>query len=148
MKKAKIIAGIVWAILCLLLIVALFPGLDSFSRSVSELSFMQIHPRYSGGEVAFRVVMENCTLEVRQPVFRGLVGNRKTGFVQIDRRGDIPELINDSIDYNQDGIMDFNVVIDTKSAETSINKFSDKVGNPVISTPVSYGWSVRVGLIR
>lgn len=148
MKKIKIIAGITWAILGLILIIILFPGLNGFASTVSGLPFMKLNPRYTGGEIAYRLTSENCTLDVRKPVFNGFLKEKKSGFVQIDWRGNLPDVIKDSIDYDKDGHMDFLVAIDKKTAKTEINPLNKKVQDLIISTKTSYGWAVRVGLKR
>ena len=109
MKKVKIFAGIIWAFAGLIVIIVMFPGLNSLSGSVSRLPFMKIHPRYTGGEVAYQMVEQSCTLNIRKPVFNGFFSDRKSGFVQLDWRGTLPEVINDTIDYDKDGITDFSV---------------------------------------
>ena len=136
MKKVKIIAGISWAFICLIVIIVLFPGLNSFSVSVSKLPFMKLNPRYTGGEIASQVVVELCTLDIRKPVFNGFLKEKNSGFVQLDWHGTIPETIKDSIDY------------DHENSRTVMNPINSKVKNVVISTPTSYGWAVRVGLIK
>jgi len=146
MKKVKIIAGIIWAFLGLVLIIILFPGLNSYSVSVSKLPFMKINPLYTGGEITKQIVTDRCTLDIRKPVFNGFLKERKTGFVQMDWRGTIPEIISDSIDYDQDGIKDFNIKVDRKNSKTILNPINSKVKKVVISTQTSYGWAVRVGL--
>ena len=146
MKKIKIIAGISWAFLGLFLIIILFPGLNSYSVSVSKLPFMKINARYTGGEVAKQIVADRCTLDIRKPVFNGFIKEWKNGFVQMDWRGNIPELINDSIDYDQDGIKDFCILVDRNNKKTVLKPFNSNVKGVKISTPTSYGWAVRVGL--
>jgi hypothetical protein len=146
MKKIKIIAGISWAFLGLFLIIILFPGLNSYSVSVSKLPFMKLNPRYSGGEIIKQIVADKCTLDIRKPVFNGFLKERKTGFVQLDWRGNLPQLINDSIDYDQDGIKDFCIFVDRNNKKTVLKPFDSKVKSVNISSPTSYGWAVRVGL--
>jgi hypothetical protein len=148
MKKVKIIAGISWAIFCLILILILFPGLNSFSGSVSKLPFMKLNPRYTGGEIANQVIQERCTLDIRKPVFNGFLKERTSGFVQLDWHGTIPEMIKDSIDYDHDGNMDFCILVDRKNSKTVLDPISKKVKGVVISTPTSYGWAVRIGLLK
>jgi hypothetical protein len=148
MKKTKIIAGIFWAFLGLIVFIILFPGLNNFSVSVSKLPFMKINPRYTGGEKAYHLVAEKCTLDIRRPVFNGFLKESNSGFVQIDWRGDLPALINDSIDYNGDGEKDFFIQINRKNLKTDLKSFNPKVKDVVISTPTSYGWAVRVGLLK
>ena len=148
MKKVKIIAGISWALFCLILIIILFPGLNSFSLSVSKLPFMKLNPRYTGGEIADQVLSKSCTLNIRKPVFNGFLKERNLGFVQLDWHGTIPDIIKDSIDYNHDGIKDFCVLIDRKNSKTVLDPINRKIKGVLISTPTSYGWAVRIGLIK
>lgn len=148
MKKVKIIAGISWAFICLIVIIVLFPGLNTFSVSVSKLPFMKLNPRYTGGEIASQVVVELCTLDIRKPVFNGFLREKNSGFVQLDWHGTIPETIKDSIDYDHDGINDLSILIDRKNSKTDMNPINRKVKNVVISTPTSYGWAARIGLTK
>jgi len=146
MKKIKIIAGIAWAFICLILILILFPGLNSFSTSASKLPFMKINPNFSGGEVAQQFVTESCTLEIRKPVFDGLLRERTKGFVQIGWRGNLPDIIDDTIDFDSDSDPDFHVLIDTRDQKTKLDPLCPEVLDLNISTPVSYGWAIRVNL--
>jgi len=146
MKKIKIIAGITWAFICLILIIILFPGLNGFSASLAKLPFMKINPNYSGGEVARQIISAGCTLDIRQPVYDGLFRERKNGFVQIDWRGNVPDEISDTIDYNLDGIPDFCIKVDRLKSKSELKSTNDKVTDISVSTPTSYGWTVRVDL--
>jgi len=148
MKKLKIAAGIFWAFACLILIIILFPGLSSLSRTVAELPFMKINPRYAGGDVAFQSINQGCTLVVRNPVFSGLLKERKSGFVQIDWRGNIPENITDTIDFDMNDNPDFVIGINTKASESRLDPITRSVKGILVSTPTSYGWSVRINLVR
>ena len=148
MKKIKIIAGISWAFFCLILIIILFPGLNSFSVSVSKLPFMKLNPRYTGGEIANQIIVESCTLDIRKPVFNGFLKEKNSGFVQLDWHGTIPNTIKDSIDYDHDGNKDFCIFIDRKDSKTILYPINKKVISVLISTPTSYGWAVRVELIK
>lgn len=148
MRKIKIIAGVTWALACLVLIIILFPGLNSFSSSAASLPFMKINPNYSGGEVARHLYSSCCTLDIRKPVFDGLLKERKSGFVQIDWRGNLPDKLIDTIDYNLDGIHDFLVQVNRNNSETRLVTFNPLVSKIKISTQTSYGWAVRVGISR
>jgi hypothetical protein len=148
MKKIKTITGIIWAFACLILIIVLFPGLNSFSSSAAKLSFMKINPHYTGGDVATRLISAGCTLVVRKPVFDGLTGERKNGFVQVDWRGNLPLIINDTIDYDNDKVADFCIRIDKSNSKTILEPLNSRVKKIDVSTPVSYGWAVRVNLSK
>jgi hypothetical protein len=144
MKKIAKIAGIAWAFIGLVAIIILFPALNGLSDSVAKLPFMKINPNYTGGAVAQQVVSSACTLDIREPVFDGLTGERRKGFVQLDWRGNLPVKMIDTIDYDLDEVPDFIISVDRISSETSINLLSSKVNEIGISTPTSYGWAVRV----
>jgi len=146
MKKIKKIAGITWAFTGLILIIIFFPLYNTFSSSVAKLPFMKINPNYTGGEIAQKTVMESCTLDIRKPVFDGLFGEKKNGFVQIDWRGNLKEEIADTIDYDFDNIMDFIIHIDVKNSKTDLRPLNNKVKGVNVSTSTSYGWAVRVNI--
>ena len=146
MKKIKIIAGITWAIIGLILIIILFPGLNNMSASAARLPFMKINPNYTGGEVIQQLISTSCTLDIRKPVFDGLFRERNKGFVQIDWRGNIPDEITDTIDFNLDKILDFRITINRPGSKTLLYPLNSKVLDLAISTPTSYGWAVRVNL--
>jgi hypothetical protein len=146
MKKIKITAGIIWAFACLILILILFPGLTGFSKSLAQLPFMKINPNYSGGEIAFSEIQPACTLVVRKPVFDGLLSERKHGFIQVDWRGQIPEIINDTIDYDSDNNPDFIITVNSASSYTEIESLNKQVKDINVSTPTSYGWAIRINI--
>jgi hypothetical protein len=144
MKKIRIIAGIIWAISGMLLILILFPGLNGFSGSAATLPFMKINPNYSGGEVMKQVTAADYCIDIRKPVFDGLLKEKKKGFVQLGWRGNIPDEIIDTIDYDLDNVADFRIRIMRSQDKTEIDPFNSRVGGIIISTPTSYGWAVRV----
>jgi hypothetical protein len=146
MKKVKIIAGVTWAMAGMILIIILFPFLNSFSSSVAKLPFMKINANYSGGAAASELIAEGCTIVVRKPVFDRLIGERKNGFVQVDWRGNVAEKMSDSIDYDLDGAPDFLVQIDRSSIKTLLVPLNPMVTDLKTSTQTSYGWAVRVGI--
>ena len=148
MKKIKIIAGITWAFAGLILIILLFPKLTDLSKSFAQLPFMKINPNYSGGDIVFSDSVAGYKLDIRKPVFDGLLRERNHGFVQLDWRGDIPEIISDTIDYDRDGSNDFLISINTRTPGTEITPIDNKVEGINVSTATSYGWAVRVNISK
>lgn len=146
MKKIKLIAGLTWAFAALLLILILYPGINSMSSAASRLPFMKINPNFSGGAIEIQIVSEGCTLSIHKPVFDGLLGERKNGFVQIDWCGNVPEVINDTIDFDSDHIADFSVSVNRSLNQTTLSKTNLNVKDINLSTSTSYGWAVRIGL--
>ena len=114
----------------------------------AKLPFMNINPNYSGGEIASRQITPSCTLDIRKPIFDGLFKERKNGFVQIDWRGNIPDQIADTIDFDMDSLPDFYIDINASNQVTKIKSLNRLVGDIGISTPASYGWAVRVNLTK
>ena len=141
-------AGLIWALLCLVVMIIFFPGMAGFSKAFAALPFMKINPRFNGGEVAFMETQPACTLVVHRPVFDGLLGDRKKGFVQIDWKGHLPPVISDTIDYDKNGMPDFFVNLDVKSNIAKITSINENVVSLGISTPASFGWILRVNLKR
>ncbi len=144
MKKIKLVSGLIWAFLCLILVLALFPEMNALSGSFARLPFMKINPNYTGGEVVNHIELKNYSINVRKPVFDGLIGERRKGFVQIDWHGSIPDVLDDTIDYDQDKRPDFRIHLSKAKTVTEIETFNSKAGRVITSTPASFGWVVRV----
>jgi hypothetical protein len=109
---------------------------------------MKINPNYSGGDIAFTDTVPGFRLDIRKPVFDGLLRERDHGFVQLDWRGNLPEFITDTIDYDRDGTKDFLIAINTKEPKTEIKPLDKKVESLNVSTATSYGWAARVNISR
>jgi len=146
MDKIKMTAGMIWALVCLFLMIILYFGLGNFATGLSKLPFMKLNPNTSGGEIAQQIAMDNCTLIIRKAVFDGFIGERKTGFVQIDWRGDIPGTIHDSIDYDMDNSSDFVIDIIVPDNKVNLVALNPKVRDVAISTSTSYGWAARINI--
>lgn len=146
MNKIKMTAGMIWALVCLFLMIILYFSLGNFATGVSKLPFMKLNPNTSGGEIAQQIAMDNCTLMIRKPVFDGFIGERKKGFVQIDWRGDIPGTIYDSIDYDMDNSSDFVIEIIVPDNKVNLVALNPKVRDVAISTSTSYGWAARINI--
>ena len=142
------IAGITWAVICLILIIFLFLGYNNLSVAMSKLPFMKINPNYSGGEVQRRYVSANCTIDIRKPVFNGLIKEKKRGFVQIDWTGKLPETLRDTIDYDADNKPDFIIAVNTADSKTTLIPLNPKVETIQISSRTSRGWAARIRLMK
>jgi len=150
MKKLKIILGFTWAAVCLLIILIMFPGLDSFSRQLAKLSFMKVNPTISGGDVARSVEYEDYTLNIHEPVFEALIGESSKGFIQLDWiwKDSIPVPVKDSIDFNMDDHIDFIISIDPLSERVHLDSLQPFVEEITNQARLEDGWIVRVGLIN
>jgi hypothetical protein len=150
MKKILTILGYIWAGICLLTVLIMFTGLDSFSKQLARLPFMKINPIYSGGEVIKKIETSDYTIELHEPVFESLIGESKEGFVQMEWiwKDTMPESVRDTIDYNNDNKNDFIIHIKTGSKEIVLEKIEEKVQDVDASAMTQDGWIVRIGLSR
>jgi hypothetical protein len=150
MKKLPAILGFFWAVLCLIIVLVMFPGLDSCSRQLAKLPFMKINPTFSGGDTAATVCYENYVLDIHEPVFAALIGESSRGFVQLDWtwKDSIPVVISDTIDYNMDLAPDFIIGIDPSAEKLQIKSLNEIVKGIEASARTENGWIVRVELDR
>ena len=150
MKKILVILGFTWAVICLLIILIMFPGLDSYSRQMAKLSFMKVNPTLSGGDTARSVVYEDYTLHIHNPVFDALIGESSSGFIQLDWvwNDSIPVPVKDSIDFNMDDHIDFIISIDPQSNQVHLDPLQPHVRDIIAEARLENGWIVRVGLIN
>ncbi|MCU0461147.1 MAG: hypothetical protein MUF36_03895 [Bacteroidales bacterium] len=146
MNKIKMTAGLIWALCCLIVMIMLYFALGGLSEGFAKLPFMKLNPNTNGGELAQQVVMDNCTLMIRKPVFDGLLRERNKGFVQIEWKGDLPGKINDTIDYNMDSSPDFVIGIIVPENQVNLVALNPKVRDVGISTSTSYGWAARINI--
>ncbi len=148
MKKIATICGYIWAVLCLLIVLIMFPGLGFFSKQLASLPFMKINPIYSGGDVEQIKECKNYTLQIHKPVFEALIGESSEGFIQISWiwKDSLPGILNDSIDYNTDGKPDFIITVYTTNGDIQINPLNEKVKALIASAQTENGWIARIKL--
>ena len=148
MKKLLSIVGYSWAVLCLILIPATFIGNNAFANMLAKFSFMKVNARYSGGDLDHVVAKNDYKIEINKPVFTALVGESSEGFVQVKwiAGKELPPVINDTIDFDGNGLPDFSVNIDTKSGKTELKSFDKNVIGLRISSKVKESWLIRVDL--
>jgi hypothetical protein len=126
LKTIKSILGNAWAILCLVIVLATFVGLNFWARVLANGTGIQVAPRYSGGEVKLSTDHVTYRTLVHRPVFDGLLSERRSGFVQIDwvpkEKQVLPALIEEDFDVDHDGSIDFSVRLDAAAARADLNK--------------------------
>jgi hypothetical protein len=150
MKKILTIPSYIWAIACLLLIPVTFIKNDVLAEQLARLPFMKIHPRYSGGDERISYISDSMNIVIQQPVYEGITGKGKQGFVQVKFRaiGKLPAQIDQDIDYNLDRKADFRIMVDTKNGQTEIKSLTGSPYSLNISSPVKTDWVVRVNVER
>lgn len=150
MKKIIQIFAYTWAFVCVLLIPITFMGNYQFATILSKLSFMKVSPVFTGGETARTIEKDSLKIIINKPVFEALIGKSSKGFVQIKFSGNnnLPKIINQEIDFNNDGTPDFKLYINTISNDTKLESINKNIRALIISSKAKDGWIVRVGIAK
>lgn len=152
MKIMRTILAYSWAVLGVPLILTTFFGMETWARKLVETTGLKVAPKFSGGEVIGTIDHDGYSTIIHEPSFDGLFGPCKQGFVQIDWKSTdrpLPEIISESIDYNQDGAADFSIQIRTQT-----NQFEFTARNPAVLgagekiIPIPNGKILRVHLFN
>jgi hypothetical protein len=147
MKKLLAIPAYLWAVVCLLIIPVTFIRNDTFAEQLATLSFMKVHPVYSGGELNRKYQQDSLTISVNKPVSATLLGSRKQQLqVTFSQKGHLPGIIDQTIDYDFDANPDFKVTINTASGETQLTPLVSDVRSCLASSKVKEDWVIRVNL--
>ncbi len=115
------------------LVLATFMGMEPLARKLVAVTGLHVHPLYTGGEVAQTIDHGTYRTLIHRPVFDGLVGQRKHGFLQIEwqpKGTNLPDLIEEQIDFNADNASEFRIRLDTKTNTANVNA-SDRNVLPV-----------------
>jgi hypothetical protein len=123
MSHIKTFLAYSWAFLAAPLVLATFMGMDSFAGKFVGVTGLHVHPIYTGGEIAQTIDHGSYQTLIHEPVFDGLIGRRNHGFVQVEwqpKDANLPERIEEPIDFNADGTGEFEIRLHTKTNDASI----------------------------
>jgi hypothetical protein len=117
MSKLKASFGYTLAALGLPAILVMLFGLGNWMNLLVNATGVQISPWETGGPVAFQVERSGYRLDIHQPVFMALIGEKRTGFIQVDWQppAGVPEQVDEAVDYDHDGTTDFHITWDWKT---------------------------------
>jgi hypothetical protein len=131
MVKLKSLFAYAWVLLATPIVLATFMGYRSFSRTLAEATGVKVSPWFVGGDVVREIEHGGYRTVLRRPVFKGLVGQRSTGFVQVEWQPaeglSLPELVKESVDYDGDGTDDFAVSLETAANRATLASHSARV---------------------
>jgi len=149
----KAALGTVWAALAIPIVLFSFVGLSALEPRLVAWTGLEISPRYTGGEVARTHDRGTHRTRIHEPVFAALIGQGKTGFVQIDfARIDstsvLPPTIDEGVDLDDDGAVDFRVFVETGPGTVRIEGMSPWILGMDEMIPIDDGLAVRVKLKR
>lgn len=122
MKKLKTILGYTAAVLAMFVVLATFIGNRYFSHKLVFATGITVSPWYTGGEIVKVVEHDAYTTLIHRPVFDGLIGERKEGFIQInwEFRTGFPTEIKEAVDYDGDNRADFLVNLNTATGDNPL----------------------------
>ena len=129
MQIFKSVIGYTWALITVPFVLALMVSSQSIYDNTFDKMGLKVTDRISGGKVIKILPREDYSVHQHRPVFDGLFGDRKSGFVQIDFITDssMPASIVEDIDYDLDGTADFNFSIDTVSNNYQLIPLTERV---------------------
>lgn len=128
MIKLKALLGYIIAVLTLFVVLATFIGNDFFAKKFVTMTSLKVSPIFTGGEVAKTLSLEGYQVKIHEPVFQGLFSDRSDGFIQIDYEGkNIPPIISQNIDFDNDGKNDFYIKYDVKNNKSEFKSLNKNV---------------------
>ncbi|HAH07847.1 MAG TPA: hypothetical protein DCM05_15210 [Elusimicrobia bacterium] len=148
MSRVRSFLGYAWAALAVPIVLLTFLAGEPLSRALARSTGVIVSPWFSGGEVARTIEHGGYRTHVRRPVFDGLLGERRRGFIQVDWEpaADMPDLITEEVDAFGDGRVRFTVTIDTRTGKTAFADAAPEVLGLDLASRFKGGWAVRVAL--
>lgn len=112
--------GYLWALAMVPLVFLTFFGMNVWVEKFATITGIRISPWYTGGEVQQIISHPGYETLIHRPVFDGLWWERQKGFLQIDWKAldRLPELIDEEVDYDRDGRIDFTLTLNTVTGAT------------------------------
>lgn len=147
-KKLKATLGYVMAAAAFIIVIVTFVGNDALSPIFARATGMTVSPRYSGGEVIRTVDHGTYKSLIHRPVFDGLFSDRADGFIQVNWYGQPPwpRKIEEAVDYDSDGIVDFTVTLDTQNLTADLSTQNSSVTGIGKTYRLDRGFAVRISL--
>ncbi len=133
MDRLKSILGNAWAITAIPIILATFIGMNFWAKGMATATGVTISPWYSAGDVMQTIQHPGYRTIIHRPVFMGLFGETKNGFVQInwapDEKTVLPTQIDEDIDLTGNGTPSFHIHVNTDTDEAALTIRTPQVIN-------------------
>jgi hypothetical protein len=140
-----------WALLATPIVLVTFMGMTGLATRLVAFTGLHVHPLYTGGEPVQTVDHGSYQMVLNRPVFDGLIGQRQTGFVQMQwqpKDANLPALIDEQIDLDQDGKTDLQIHLDTATNQARLESTDARVLSIAEVIKVHNGRLIRVNLRR
>jgi hypothetical protein len=146
MRILKWFIGYIWAGATIIIALVTFAGYSYFSQVFADVTGITINPRYSGGEIERIVDHGNYKTIIHRPAFDSLIGQAEEGFIQINWKpaSEMPQVLNEGFDYNNDGKEDFSITLKTATGEVILTAINPSVLSAEKAYKLHNGWAVRV----
>jgi hypothetical protein len=127
--RLQTLFGYTAAVLMLIVALATFIGMNYFSHKLVGATGLKISPWFSGGEIVQTIDRGAYKILQHRAVFDGLIGQKTEGFVQIDFAplAGLPDRINEKIDFDLDGKIDFALEYDVVANTAVITAHNPRV---------------------
>jgi hypothetical protein len=145
MSTIKSILGYVIAGLAVPLVLITFINMNGWMQIVGDAG-LRISPWITGDEVASTIRHDGYETRIHKPVFMGLLWETREGFVQVDwsPRETAPAVIDETIDYDNNGAVDFRLLWNTSTGEIALTPYSENVLYLEGKYSLREAWAVRV----
>jgi hypothetical protein len=129
MNIVKRVLGYFWAGLGIPVILITFIGEEFWVEKLIVDSGFKVAAWAGGGEIVQTLQLADYQTRIHRPVFDGLFWEKRTGFVQIDwTSGEtLPEQIDERIDFDRDGVEDFQITLNTQTNTAILVAFDPRV---------------------
>jgi hypothetical protein len=126
MTRVKSVLGYIAAALSIFAMFATLPAIVILPQPFISATGLTTIARYSGGEVVRTVAHGTYRTQVHRMVFDALIGETKTGFIQVGWAPPegLPAEIDEEIDANGDGQADFRVSVDTTNKTSTLEGYA------------------------
>lgn len=147
-KKLKAALGYTMAAAAFIIVIVTFIGNNALSRIFARTTGITVSPRYSGGEVVKTVDRGTYKSLIHRPVFDGLFSDRSAGFIQVDWHGQPPwpRKLEEAVDYDSDGTVDFVVTLDTQNLTAGLSMKNPSVTGIEQTYRLDRGFAARIAL--
>lgn len=135
----KTLCAFAWLGISLSVSIILFMNSSMWGNTIyMTFNFKMPDKYYGGGRINMESKFDKYRLYVHEPVFDDLFIKRNKGFVQVDWIGNpvLPDIIENNIDYDNDGKNDFKLTLDTRNNNVGIFKYNTNVINVMDKTSI------------
>jgi hypothetical protein len=128
MEKVRAVLGYIAAALAIPLMLGMFVLLigGNLDQMVLQATGLTLSPLIDGGAVARTIDHGAYQTQVHQMVFSALIGESKKGSIQLDWAPleALPVSIDEEIDADGDGKVDFRVQVDTANLQSTLTLYA------------------------